>query len=132
MRMAAAQCLVGVPLSLHQDAVTNEMSFSLLDAEVRFIFVDDQEPVDEVFAIVKDLKENEDVTFLVAERPTNMALRYPDVAYLRGNGRVLVDGAPSDLTANEDVKEYYPGLSSATRKGFRDVKHYRRRKRGLS
>ncbi len=88
--------------------------------------------VDEVFAIVKDLNQKEGVTFLLAEQNTNMALRYADFGYILENGRVVMEGAARDLAANEDVKEFYLGLSSVGRKSFRDVKHYRRRKRWLS
>ena len=88
--------------------------------------------VDEVFAIVRDLNRKEGVTFLLAEQNTNMALRYADYGYILENGRVVMEGAACDLAANEDVKEFYLGLSSVGRKSFRDVKHYRRRKRWLS
>ncbi|WP_186410128.1 ABC transporter ATP-binding protein [Candidatus Propionivibrio aalborgensis] len=88
--------------------------------------------VDEVFTIVKDLNQNEGVTFLLAEQNTNMALRYADFGYILENGRVVMEGAATELANNEDVKEFYLGLSSAGRKSFRDVKHYRRRKRWLS
>ena len=88
--------------------------------------------VDEVFGIVKDLNQNEGVTFLLAEQNTNMALRYADFGYILENGRVVMEGAAKELAANEDVKEFYLGLSSAGRKSFKDVKHYRRRKRWLS
>jgi branched-chain amino acid transport system ATP-binding protein len=88
--------------------------------------------VDEVFTIVRDLNQKEGVTFLLAEQNTNMALRYADFGYILENGRVVMEGAASELAANEDVKEFYLGLSSAGRKSFRDVKHYRRRKRWLS
>jgi branched-chain amino acid transport system ATP-binding protein len=87
--------------------------------------------VDEVFGIVKDLNQKEGVTFLLAEQNTNMALRYADFGYILENGRVVMEGAAKDLAANEDVKEFYLGLSSVGRKSFRDVKHYRRRKRWL-
>ena len=61
-----------------------------------------------------------------------MALRYADFGYILENGRVVMEGAASDLAPNEEVKEFYLGLSSAGRKSFRDVKHYRCRKRWLS
>ena len=61
-----------------------------------------------------------------------MALRYADFGYILENGRVVMEGAVSDLAPNEEVKEFYLGLSSAGRKSFRDVKHYRCRKRWLS
>jgi branched-chain amino acid transport system ATP-binding protein len=61
-----------------------------------------------------------------------MALRYADFGYILENGRVVMEGKASDLASNEDVKEFYLGLSTAGRKSFREVKHYRRRKRWLA
>jgi ABC-type multidrug transport system ATPase subunit len=81
--------------------------------------------VDEVFGIVKDLNQKEGVTFLLAEQNTNMALRYADFGYILENGRVVMEGSAEDLRTNEDVKEFYLGLSSSGRKSFREVKHYR-------
>jgi len=88
--------------------------------------------VEEIFEIVRDLNSKERVSFLLAEQNTNVALRYADYGYILENGRVVMDGAAQDLAQNEDVKEFYLGLSSAGRKSFRDVKHYRRRKRWLA
>jgi branched-chain amino acid transport system ATP-binding protein len=88
--------------------------------------------VEEIFDIVRDLNRNENVSFLLAEQNTNVALRFADYGYILENGRVVMDGAADDLARNEDVKEFYLGLSSAGRKSFRDVKHYRRRKRWLA
>ncbi|MCX7897267.1 MAG: ABC transporter ATP-binding protein [Rhodocyclaceae bacterium] len=88
--------------------------------------------VEEVFAIVKELNEKEGVTFLLAEQNTNMALRYADFGYILENGRIVLEGTAQELANNEDVKEFYLGLSSQGRKSFRDVKHYRRRKRWLA
>ena len=88
--------------------------------------------VEEIFEIVRDLNKNEHVSFLLAEQNTNVALRFADYGYILENGRVVMDGAASELARNEDVKEFYLGLSSAGRKSFRDVKHYRRRKRWLA
>jgi branched-chain amino acid transport system ATP-binding protein len=88
--------------------------------------------VDEVFGIVKDLNQREKVTFLLAEQNTNMALRYADFGYILENGRVVMEGAANDLANNEDVKEFYLGISSGERKSFRESKHYRRRKRWLA
>jgi branched-chain amino acid transport system ATP-binding protein len=85
-----------------------------------------------VFGIVKDLNQKENVTFLLAEQNTNMALRYADFGYILENGRVVMEGAAEDLRNNEDVKEFYLGLSSQGRKSFREIKHYRRRKRWLA
>ena len=88
--------------------------------------------VEEIFEIVRDLNTQEDVSFLLAEQNTTVALRYANYGYILENGRVVMDGKASDLAANEDVKEFYLGLSSGNRKSYRDVKHYRRRKRWLA
>jgi len=88
--------------------------------------------VEEIFEIVQDLNAKERVSFLLAEQNTNVALRYANYGYILENGRVVMDGVATDLAANEDVKEFYLGLSTTGRKSFRDVKHYRRRKRWLS
>jgi branched-chain amino acid transport system ATP-binding protein len=88
--------------------------------------------VEEIFEIVRNLNRNEGVSFLLAEQNTNVALRFADYGYILETGRVVMDGAASELAQNEDVKEFYLGLSTAGRKSFRDVKHYRRRKRWLA
>ncbi len=88
--------------------------------------------VEEVFEIVKDLNTKENVTFLLAEQNTNMALRYADYGYILESGRIVMDGAASELANNEDVKEFYLGVGGGDRKSFRDVKSYRRRKRWLA
>ena len=88
--------------------------------------------VEEIFGIVKSLNGQEGVGFLLAEQNTSVALRYADYGYILENGRVVMDGAAAELAANEDVKEFYLGLSSGGRRSFRDVKHYRRRKRWLA
>lgn len=88
--------------------------------------------VEEIFEIVRDLNQSEGVSFLLAEQNTMVALRYADFGYILENGRVVMEGDAEGLRTNEDVKEFYLGLSSAGRKSFRDVKHYRRRKRWLS
>ena len=88
--------------------------------------------VDEIFGIVKDLNGKENVSFLLAEQNTSIALRYADFGYILENGRVVMEGAAADLASNEDVKEFYLGVSGAGRKSFRDMKFYRRRKRWLA
>ena len=88
--------------------------------------------VEEIFEIVKRLNENEQVSFLLAEQNTNMALKYARYGYILENGRVVMDGEASDLRENEDVKEFYLGVGGGERRSFRDVKSYRRRKRWLS
>ena len=88
--------------------------------------------VEEIFEIVKHLNEKEQVSFLLAEQNTNMALRYARYGYILENGRVVMDGDAKSLSENEDVKEFYLGISDGRRKSFRDGKHYRRRKRWLA
>ncbi len=88
--------------------------------------------VEEIFQIVQTLNQKEGVTFLLAEQNTNVALRYATYGYILENGRVVMDGKANELQNNEDVKEFYLGISGGERKSFRDVKQYRRRKRWLS
>jgi branched-chain amino acid transport system ATP-binding protein len=88
--------------------------------------------VEEIFEITKTLNEKEKVSFLLAEQNTNMALRYAKYGYILENGRVVMDGEAKALRENEDVKEFYLGLSTTGRKSYRDVKHYKRRKRWLA
>ncbi len=88
--------------------------------------------VEEIFEIVQNLNQKEKVSFLLAEQNTNVALRHADYGYILENGRVVMDGPAGDLADNEDVKEFYLGISTAGRKSFRDSKHYRRRKRWLA
>jgi branched-chain amino acid transport system ATP-binding protein len=88
--------------------------------------------VEEIFEIVRSLNQHEQVSFLLAEQNTMVALRYATYGYILENGRVVMDGSAADLSSNEDVKEFYLGLSAGGRKSYRDVKHYRRRKRWLA
>ncbi|MDH5558078.1 MAG: ABC transporter ATP-binding protein [Alphaproteobacteria bacterium] len=88
--------------------------------------------VEAIFETVKRLNEQEGVTFLLAEQNTNVALRYATYGYILENGRVVLDGDAKSLSENEDVKEFYLGLSSGARKSYRDVKNYKRRKRWLA
>ena len=88
--------------------------------------------VEQIFEIVKDLNSKENLSFLLAEQNTMVALRYADFGYILENGRVVMEGAAEELRSNEDVKEFYLGISSGERKSFRDSKHYRRRKRWLA
>jgi branched-chain amino acid transport system ATP-binding protein len=87
--------------------------------------------VEEIFEIVKYLNVKEGVSFLLAEQNTNMALKYAGHGYILENGRVVMDGEARALAENEDVKEFYLGVAGEKRKSFRDVKHYKRRKRWL-
>lgn len=88
--------------------------------------------VEEIFGIVARLNRQEKVTFLLAEQNTSVALRYATYGYILENGRVVMDGEAAGLAENEDVKEFYLGVSGEKRKSFREVKHYRRRKRWLT
>ena len=87
--------------------------------------------VEEIFEIVRRLNQDDGVTFLLAEQNTHVALKYADYGYILENGRVVLDGDAATLAENEDVKEFYLGLSASGRKSYRDVKHYKRRKRWL-
>lgn len=87
--------------------------------------------VEEIFEIVAKLNREAGVTFLLAEQNTNVALRYATYGYILESGRVVLDGDAETLKKNEDVKEFYLGLSTSGRKSFRDIKSYKRRKRWL-
>jgi len=89
--------------------------------------------VAEIFEIVERLNREEKVAVLLAEQNAAMALRVAQHAYVMENGRIVLDGDRATITANEDIKEFYLGLSGVgQRKSYRDVKHYKRRKRWLS
>ncbi|TYR30242.1 ABC transporter ATP-binding protein [Mesorhizobium microcysteis] len=88
--------------------------------------------VEEIFEIVKKLNEEQGVSFLLAEQNTNIALRYAKYGYILESGRIVLDGEATALRENEDVKEFYLGVGGEGRRSFKDVKHYKRRKRWLS
>ncbi len=88
--------------------------------------------VEQIFEIVSRLNTEVGVSFLLAEQNATAALRFADYGYVLENGRVVLDGDGKALSENEDVKEFYLGFSGGDRKSFRDVKHYRRRKRWLA
>jgi branched-chain amino acid transport system ATP-binding protein len=88
--------------------------------------------VEEIFEIVKDLNVKEGVSFLLAEQNTNMALRYATYGYILETGRVVMDGEAQSLRENEDVKEFYLGIAEGSKRSFREVKSYKRRKRWLA
>ncbi|WP_274425912.1 ABC transporter ATP-binding protein [Chelativorans sp. YIM 93263] len=88
--------------------------------------------VEEIFEIVKRLNEDQGVSFLLAEQNTNIALRYATYGYILESGRIVLDGEAGALRENEDVKEFYLGVGGEGRRSFRNVKHYKRRKRWLS
>lgn len=88
--------------------------------------------VEEIFEIVKRLNDNEGVSFLLAEQNTNVALKYATYGYILESGRIVLDGDAKALRENEDVKEFYLGVGGEGRRSFRNVKHYKRRKRWLA
>jgi len=88
--------------------------------------------VEEIFDIVKQLNQDTGVSFLLAEQNTNIALRYATYGYILESGRVVLDGSGEELRDNADVKEFYLGTGGEGRRSFRNVKHYKRRKRWLA
>jgi len=89
--------------------------------------------VKEIFEIISKINIEGKVTILLVEQNVNAALGISDYGYIMENGRIVLDGAAKTLRENEDVKEFYLGLSTlGGRKSYKDVKHYRRRKRWLS
>jgi branched-chain amino acid transport system ATP-binding protein len=89
--------------------------------------------VEEIFAIVQRLNQQEQLTVLLVEQNASMALRIADHGYVMENGRIVLEGTGDSLRENADIKEFYLGLTEVgARKSYRDVKHYKRRKRWLS
>jgi branched-chain amino acid transport system ATP-binding protein len=89
--------------------------------------------VEEIFAIVQRLNQQEKLTVLLVEQNATMALRIADHGYVMENGRIVLEGTGDSLRENPDIKEFYLGLTEVgARKSYRDVKHYKRRKRWLS
>jgi len=88
--------------------------------------------VEEIFRIVKEINKREGVSILLVEQNARAALSLVDYGYVMENGRIVLDGPADQLAANEDIKEFYLGLTSlGERKSYREVKHYKRRKRWL-
>jgi branched-chain amino acid transport system ATP-binding protein len=89
--------------------------------------------VHDIFDIIGRLNREEHVTILLVEQNAVAALRIADYGYVMEGGRIVLDGEAEKLRTNEDVREFYLGLTEiGRRKSYRDVKHYRRRKRWLS
>jgi branched-chain amino acid transport system ATP-binding protein len=89
--------------------------------------------VAEIFDIVARLNQEENVAVLLAEQNATMALRFASHGYVMESGRIVLDGDARTISENEDIKEFYLGLTGVGgRKSYRDVKHYRRRKRWLA
>ena len=87
--------------------------------------------VREIYEILKRLHEEENITMIVVEQNARAALEFCNYGYVMENGRVVLDGAASKLRDNEDVQEFYMGLSEVGKKSYKEVKHYKRRKRWL-
>ncbi len=89
--------------------------------------------VKEIFGIIKDINEKEGTTILLVEQNARVALSIASYGYIMENGKVVLDGETEKLANNEDVKEFYLGMTEVgTRKSYREIKHYKRRKRWLS
>ena len=89
--------------------------------------------VEEIFGIVRRLREEHRLTVLLVEQNASLALDIADHGYVMENGRIVLEGPAETLRQNSDIKEFYLGLNEAgARKSYRDLKHYRRRKRWLS
>jgi branched-chain amino acid transport system ATP-binding protein len=88
--------------------------------------------VKEIFKVLKELNEREGITLLLVEQNVKIALSIAQHAYIMENGRIVLDGTAQELLQNEDIKEFYLGLNlSGGRRSYRNVKHYKRRKRWL-
>jgi branched-chain amino acid transport system ATP-binding protein len=89
--------------------------------------------VEEIFGIVRRLSHEQKLTVLLVEQNANLALEVAEHGYVMENGRIVLDGPAAALRDNADIKEFYLGLTEVgARKSYRDVKHYKRRKRWLS
>jgi branched-chain amino acid transport system ATP-binding protein len=86
----------------------------------------------EIFEIIRQINLREKTSILLVEQNAVMALGVSDYSYVMENGKVVIDGPSDLLRKNEDIKEFYLGLSElGKRKSYNEVKHYKRRKRWL-
>jgi branched-chain amino acid transport system ATP-binding protein len=89
--------------------------------------------VEEIFAIIQRLNREQKLTVLLVEQNATLALGIAEHGYVMENGRIVLEGSADALRENADIKEFYLGLTEVGgRKSYRDVKHYKRRKRWLS
>ena len=88
--------------------------------------------VREIFEIIRRINDEEGTTIILVEQNARLALSVADYGYVMESGRVVLEGSAEELGENEDVREFYLGLGEVGRRSYRDVKHYRRRKRWLS
>ena len=88
--------------------------------------------VEEIFNIIKKINQESRRTIVLVEQNARVALEVADYAYVMESGRIVLDGSAKQLSENEDIKEFYLGLTNVgERKSYRNVKHYKRRKRWL-
>ena len=87
--------------------------------------------VAKIFEIVRQINQEEDIAILLVEQNARLALSISEWGYIMENGRIVMDGPAEKLIANEDVREFYLGLSNFSEQGsrYQNIKHYRRRKR---
>jgi branched-chain amino acid transport system ATP-binding protein len=89
--------------------------------------------VGEIFEIIVKLNKEIGTTILLVEQNARMALNIADHGYIMENGKIVLDDTTEKLKNNEDVKQFYLGLTEmGTKRSYRDVKHYKRRKRWLT
>jgi branched-chain amino acid transport system ATP-binding protein len=89
--------------------------------------------VAEIFSIIKRINEDEETSILLVEQNAMLSLSIGDYGYVMENGRIVMDGPAAQLRDNEDIKEFYLGLSEVgQRRSYKDIKHYKRRKRWLA
>jgi len=88
--------------------------------------------IHEIFNIVTRLNQEEKISILLVEQNVKLALRVAPYAYVMETGRIVMDDTSEKLSQNEDIKDFYLGMGAGSKKSFREVKHYKRRKRWLS
>jgi branched-chain amino acid transport system ATP-binding protein len=88
--------------------------------------------IHEIFNIITKLNQEQGISLLLVEQNAKLALNVAPYAYVMETGRIVMDDASEKLSQNEDIKDFYLGLTDKGGKSFRDVKHYKRRKRWLS
>ncbi|MDQ1336760.1 MAG: branched-chain amino acid transport system ATP-binding protein [Thermodesulfobacteriota bacterium] len=88
--------------------------------------------IHEIFNIVTKLNQDQKISILLVEQNVKLALRVAPYAYVMETGRIVMDDASEKLSQNEDIKDFYLGMGAGGKRSFRDVKHYKRRKRWLS
>jgi branched-chain amino acid transport system ATP-binding protein len=88
--------------------------------------------VQEVFAIIRQINQEQGIPILLVEQNANMALKYADQGYIMENGKIVLEGSAEELRNNEDVREFYLGGGTGSeRRSFKNLKSYKRRKRWL-